>query len=58
MVRFTIALAKLTKSPDDDTVVIEETITDIYHEEQLSETFLLRVNPKGQVSTSYTIGQS
>ena len=48
MVRFTIALAKLPKSLDD-TIIIEETITDIYREEQLSEAFLLQVNPKGQV---------
>ena len=49
MVRYTLALRGTPESPET-AIMVEEKYVDIYVYEQLSEKFLLQVNPKGQVS--------
>lgn len=48
MVRYTIALQGSAKDPASE-IPIQEQVVDIFNEEQLSEHFLCKVNPKGQV---------
>jgi hypothetical protein len=49
MVRYTIKLRGTPRSPASE-MTFEEREVDIFHDEQLEESFFCEVNPKGQVS--------
>lgn len=49
--RLTLAMQKLSTTPEQ-AIDVKQTHVDIYTAEQLSENYLLNVNPKGQVSWS------
>jgi hypothetical protein len=49
MVRYTLAIRGIAKDNASE-MVVEEREIDIFHEEQLEESYLCDVNPKGQVS--------
>lgn len=49
MVRYTLAIRGIAKDTASE-MVVEEREIDIFHEEQLEESYLCDVNPKGQVS--------
>ncbi|KAH8812213.1 hypothetical protein F5884DRAFT_855513 [Xylogone sp. PMI_703] len=46
--RLTLAMQKLSKTPEQ-AIPVKQTHVDIYKAEQLSENYLINVNPKGQV---------
>jgi hypothetical protein len=48
-VLYTLAIAAANSSEGDPLLEVERRIVDIFNDAQLEETFLTRVNPKGQV---------
>jgi hypothetical protein len=48
-VLYTFAIARAYTNAGEDKLEIEEHFVDIFKDDQLDETFLTRVNPKGQV---------
>ncbi|CEJ88839.1 hypothetical protein VHEMI04866 [[Torrubiella] hemipterigena] len=49
MARFTYVLARSTKSPVGNDIVFENKLVNLHHDENISEDYLVHINPKGQV---------